>query len=70
VVLSVATSQAVRVALYDALGREVRVLFERSMTAGQEAHIGFRTNDLPAGVYVIRATGTDVSLAERITIVR
>ncbi len=69
-VLSVATTQAVRVALYDALGREVRVLLDRSLTAGQEAHIGFRTNDLPAGVYVVRATGTDVSLTERITVVR
>ncbi len=68
--LTVATSQDVRVALYDALGREVRVLLERSLVAGQQAHIAFRTSDLPAGVYVVRATGTDVSLTERITIVR
>jgi|GEM_PF-2542792 len=69
-VVSVATTQDVRVSLYDALGREVRVLLDRSMTAGQEAHIGFRTNDLPAGVYVIRATGTDFAQTERITVVR
>ena len=70
VALSVAVSQDVRVALYDALGREVRVLLERSLVAGQQAHIAFRTDDLPAGVYVVRAVGTDVSLTERVTVVR
>jgi len=69
-VVRVATAQAVRVALYDALGREVRVLLDRTLSSGQEAHIGFRTDDLPAGVYVVRAVGTDVSLVERITVVR
>ena len=68
--LTVAASQDVRVALYDALGREVRVLLERSLVAGQQAHIGFRTDDLPAGVYVVRATGSDVALTERIAVVR
>ena len=68
--LTVATSQDVRVVLYDALGREVRVLLERSLVAGQQAHVAFRTADLPAGVYVVRATGTDVSLTERVMVVR
>jgi|GEM_PF-2986394 len=69
-VVRVATAQAVRVSLYDALGREVRVLLDRTLSSGQEAHIGFRTDDLPAGVYVVRATGSDVSLVERVAVVR
>jgi subtilisin-like proprotein convertase family protein len=68
--LTVGTTQDVRVALYDALGREVMVLLDRSVAAGQQAYIGFRTQQLPAGVYVIRATGGDVSLTERVTVVR
>ena len=68
--LTVATSQDVRVALYDALGREVRVLLERTMAAGQQAHLGFTTRDLPAGVYVVRATGSDLSLTQQVTVVR
>ena len=66
----VAAAQDVRVVLYDALGREVMTLLDRAMTADQEAHIGFSTQSLPAGVYVIRATGTDLSLTERVTVVR
>lgn len=69
-VLRVASAQDVRVVLYDALGREVRVLLDRALSAGQQAHIAFRTDDLPAGVYVLRAVGTDVSLTERVTVVR
>lgn len=68
--LTVATTQDVRVALYDALGREVAVLFDRTMTAGQQAYIAMTTTSLPSGVYVVRATGTDLSLTQRVTVVR
>ena len=68
--LTVGTTQDVRVALYDALGREVMTLLDRSVSADQVAYIGFSTQSLPAGVYVVRATGTDLALTERITVVR
>ena len=68
--LTVATAQDVRVVLFDALGREVQVLLDRAMAAGQQAYIGFTTANLPAGVYVVRASGTDVSLTQRVTVVR
>ena len=68
--LTVATAQDVRVVLFDALGREVQVLFDRAMTAGQQAYVGFTTTNLPAGVYVVRATGTDLNLTQRVTVVR
>ena len=68
--LTVGTAQDVRVVLFDALGREVRVLLDRPMAAGQQAYIGFTTAGLPAGVYVVRASGTDVNLTQRVTVVR
>ncbi len=68
--LTVGTAQDVRVALYDALGREVAVLLDRSMTAGQQAFVGVNTSSLPTGVYVVRATGTDLNLSQRVTVVR
>ena len=68
--LTVGTTQDVRVALFDALGREVRVLLDRSLAAGQQAYVGFSTAGLPAGVYVVRAVGTDVNLTQRVTVVR
>lgn len=68
--LTVGSAQDVRVALFDALGREVSVLLDRSMAVGEEAYIGFTTAGLPSGVYVVRATGTDVNLTQRVTVVR
>jgi len=68
--LTVGVAQDVRVAIYDALGREVAVLLDRPMLAGQQAFVGVNTDVLPAGVYVVRATGSDLSLTQRVTVVR
>ena len=51
-------SQRVTVTVYDALGREVQVLFAEDMTAGQEEFVSFEAQGLPAGVYTVRLTGT------------
>ena len=60
----------VRLAVYDALGREVAVLVDRQVEAGaHEAALG--ASSLPAGVYLVRLT-TDGGLAQaqRLTVVR
>jgi subtilisin-like proprotein convertase family protein len=68
--LSVATSQAVRVALYDALGREVAVLFDGAVESTQIAYIAFETRRFAPGVYLLRATGDDFATSQRVTIAR
>ena len=68
--LSVGEAQIVRVALYDALGREVRVVFDEAIGAGQTAFVGVSVANLPAGAYVARATGTAFSAAVPVTVVR
>jgi hypothetical protein len=68
--LSVATTQDVRVALFDALGREIAVLFEGSVGSTQVAYIALQTERFAPGAYVIRATGEDFATSQRVTITR
>ncbi|HYE95136.1 MAG TPA: T9SS type A sorting domain-containing protein [Rubricoccaceae bacterium] len=64
--LRVEEAQAVRAELFDALGRRVAVLFEGTVAAGQAAPIQVDGTTLPAGVYVVRVTGEQVALTERV----
>ncbi|HYE96906.1 MAG TPA: T9SS type A sorting domain-containing protein [Rubricoccaceae bacterium] len=67
--LAVARAQAVRVALYDALGREVAVLHEGLIPAGERAFAVDGTG-LPSGVYVVRAEGEAFTAARRVVLLR
>ena len=73
VVLSLSEARDVRVAIVDALGREVAVVIDGPVGAGERV-VGFETASWPAGVYVVRATagrggGTRVATA-RLVVVR
>ncbi len=64
----------VRVAAYDVVGREIVVLHNGRLVAGQH-RLTLNTHGLPAGVYVVRATFTDNrgvthTLARRVTLLR
>ncbi|MEO0556900.1 MAG: T9SS type A sorting domain-containing protein [Bacteroidota bacterium] len=67
---TVGTAQPVRVGLYDLLGREVRTLHDAPVVAGQPTTLRFETAGLAPGVYVVRAWGPEVHLAERVTVLR
>ena len=60
--------QAVRVAVYDALGREVVVLADAPFVAGQ--HTVPFDRALPAGVYVVRIAGETLTGSRVVTVVR
>jgi hypothetical protein len=68
--LTVPTSQDVRVAVYDMLGREVMVLFEGSLDASQRALVSVAAGRLNAGSYVVRATGESFEMIQRVTVAR
>ncbi|MEO0557354.1 MAG: hypothetical protein AAF170_04130 [Bacteroidota bacterium] len=69
VTFGVAEAADVRVAVYDALGREVALLADAPYAAGRH-DVTFEAADLPAGVYVIRAVvGADARIA-RVTLAR
>ncbi len=59
---------AVTVGVYDALGRRVAVLFDG--VAGTDEALSLDVAGLPAGVYVVRASGAGVQAAQRFTVVR
>ena len=61
-------SQHVRLAVYDALGREVAVL-QDGPTAG-DLHAGLPAGTLSPGAYVVRATGAGLALTRVLTVAR
>ena len=69
VAFGVAEAADVRVAVYDALGREVALLAEAPYAAGRH-EVTFEANDLPAGVYVIRAVVGSEARTARVTLAR
>ncbi|WP_022834970.1 Calx-beta domain-containing protein [Salisaeta longa] len=59
----------VRVAVYDVLGRAVRVLVNDTQTAGRK-EVTFRTRGLASGVYFLRLTTPAAVRTQRMTVVR
>ena len=68
VAFGVAEAGDVRVAVYDALGREVAVLARGSFEPGRHA-VAFDGSAFPAGVYVVRVSGAETQTT-RLTVVR
>lgn len=68
--LTVAEAQDVTVTVYDVTGRQVATLHDGAVASGQELSLRVDASSLPAGVYVVRATGTDLALTQRVTVVR
>jgi hypothetical protein len=69
VTLTLAEGGEVRVGVFDVLGREVAVLHEGALVAG-EHRLRFDGSVLRAGVYVVRATGSGIAVTQRVTLVR
>lgn len=68
--LEVAQTQSVRVAVYDALGREVAVLHDGPLASGRDHAFTLDGTDLPGGVYVVRVAGEAFSDTRTVTLAR
>ena len=68
--LRVATPQAVRATLVDALGREVAVLFEGDVSPDAGTRLTVDASALAPGVYVVRVEGASFDESRRLTVVR
>ncbi len=55
--LSVQSPQEVRLAVYDALGRQVALLHDGALDAGTTHRFTFGGSGMPSGVYLLRAEG-------------
>ena len=68
--LTVETAQAVRAEVYDVSGRRVATLFDGTAAPGAEIVLTVEGAGLPAGVYVVRATGETFDATQRLTLTR
>src|SRR5690606_18579769 len=68
--LEVAQAQPVRVAVYDALGREVAVLHDGTLAAGQQHRLDLDASALPSGVYVVRVVGQHFTDTRMVSVAR
>ena len=66
--LRVAEAQHVSIALFDALGRQVQVIFEGEMAAGERRVLTIDAAGLPSGLYIYRALGEGVSASQRVVL--
>ena len=66
--LTVAEPQHVRVEVLDVLGRQVAVLFDGEVLAGQRYPFSLSAAGLDAGVYVYRAVGERFQASRRVTL--
>lgn len=69
VTLSLDAPASVRVTVFDALGREVRALYDGRLSAGPHP-FSFDTSALPAGTYVVRVDGPEGRTARPLTVLR
>lgn len=67
---AVTRAQRVDLALYDALGRRVRTLFNGTAEANARLEVVLDGRSLPSGLYLVRLTGTGFSTTRRVTLLR
>jgi hypothetical protein len=68
--LRVRDSQPVTVLLYDALGRQVRTLFEGTMAANESRQIAVEADGLASGTYIYRVQGAKFVSSGRVVLGR
>ena len=67
--MSLPEAEEITIEVFNVNGRRVATLHEGVMRAGETA-VEFDASGLPAGVYLVRATGEQFSLARPVTVVR
>lgn len=68
--VSVGRTESVRVEVFDALGRRVRVLHHGPLAGGQSRTFAIDGGDLPSGLYAVRVTGESFDTTRTLSIVR
>ena len=68
--VAVRTAQDVTVAVYDVLGRRVRVLHDGPMAAQATTPLAFEATGLASGVYFVHVTGEGFQTTRRLSLVR
>lgn len=68
--VQVAEPEAVRVSVYDLLGREVAEIFDGELASGVARRMELNAGALPSGTYVVRVTGESFDTVRRVSVAR
>lgn len=68
--IAVERGQNVSVEVFDVMGRHVQTVYQGALASGMSERLTLDASTLPAGVYIIRATGENFAETRRVTIVR
>ncbi len=68
--LAVGQAQAVRVAVYDVLGRQVALVWQGTLEADVSRAFVWEAGDYPSGLYFIRVTGERFAETRQVTLVK
>ncbi|NNE36640.1 MAG: T9SS type A sorting domain-containing protein [Rhodothermales bacterium] len=68
--ISVDRRQHVRVEVFDVLGRQLATLLNESVDTGESFQISFDSNNLPDGMYLVRAVGDRSVTTRSINVIR
>ena len=68
--VAVRSEQNVRIALYDVMGRRLRVLRDERIPARESRTFRVTTRDLASGTYFVRVSGQNFTQTRRLTVVR
>ena len=68
--LVVATEQQVRLDVYDVSGRHIQTMHEGMLSANVQHAFRFEADDLPGGLYVIRAVGETFSDSHKVMLAK
>ncbi len=63
-------AQQARVSVFDAIGREVAVLFDGALGANEARTLSLDASTLPAGLYVVRLAGETVTQTRTLVVAR
>jgi phosphatidylserine/phosphatidylglycerophosphate/cardiolipin synthase-like enzyme len=65
----VARAQHLKLAVYDLLGREVKILFDSFAPAGFVS-VDFKADDLSSGIYIYRLLGENVNISKKMMLLK
>ncbi len=68
--VEVERAQRARVSVFDALGREVAVLLDGTLSANEARTLSLDASPLPPGLYVVRLAGENVARTRTLVVAR
>lgn len=62
--------QEITVALFNAIGQQINILYEDTLTANQHETLAIQTDNLASGLYFVRVTGNGIALSRSLVLMK